>query len=332
MKVYRLCRKEEIDDILSSQNFSNVGHFCTEDINKNTHKYDTNKKYLHFFYDKSSLLYLNTLRGRYICTYDIPNEILKTHVGFGKYWGFINYSNLNTVKEYAIECDLLKFEYLVKVDKIMREISYDDYLENSSLSTSTEPYYISNKFAHCEKSITDLLLSENVAKAIRENLNYLIKLIPEIQYMIGFDHKHPHHHLDVWEHTLMALSLSPKDFDIRIALLLHDIGKPHSFVEGEVRHYNHHAEVSADMAKHILSRLDFDDDYISMICMLIKLHDTPLTEQDIAKNYKFCQQLFKIQTCDALSHNPQANAKRIAYIEKTQNVFNAYIMKVCGYE
>ena len=86
------------------------------------------------------------------------------------------------------------------------------------------------------------------------------------------------------------------------------------------------------MAKHILSRLDFDDDYISMICMLIKLHDTPLTEQDIAKNYKFCQQLFKIQTCDALSHNPQANAKRIAYIEKTQNVFNAYIMKVCGYE
>lgn len=332
MKVYRLCRQQEIDDILNTKDFSNVGHFCTQDISKNTHKYNANKKYLHFFQDKSSLLYLNTIQDRYICTYDIPKEILKSHIGEGKYLSFINYSNLNSVKEYAIECDLLKFEYLMKADKIIACIDYENHIGNTSLSGYVKPYYISNK-AQCNgQDITDILLNKNVVKAIRENLNDIIKQIPEIEYMIGFDHKHPHHHLDVWEHTLMALSLSPNDLDIRIALLLHDIGKPHSFIEGEVRHYNHHAEVSADMAEQILDRLGFDDDYIAMICKMIKFHDTPLTEQDIIQNYGFCEKLFKVQTCDALSHNPQKNTKRLAYIEKMKNIFNEYIIKVCKYE
>ena len=32
---------------------------------------------------------------------------------------------------------------------------------------------------------------------IKENESILVGYIPEIQSMIGFDHKHPHHHLDV---------------------------------------------------------------------------------------------------------------------------------------
>ena len=55
---------------------------------------------------------------------------------------------------------------------------------------------------------------------IKENESILVGYIPEIQSMIGFDHKHPHHHLDVWEHTKLALSLSNNDIDVRLALLL----------------------------------------------------------------------------------------------------------------
>ena len=74
------------------------------------------------------------------------------------------------------------------------------------------------------------MLSDNVVECINNNLDYLLVLVPEIQYMIGFEHKHPHHHLDVWNHTLLALSLSQNDFDIRLCLLLHDIGKPFSYL------------------------------------------------------------------------------------------------------
>src|SRR5574344_2051507 len=85
--------------------------------------------------------------------------------------------------------------------------------------------------------LEEILTSDNVVDSIRSNLEYILKIIPELGDTIGFEHKHPHHHLDVFEHTLYALSLSENDYEIRLALLLHDIGKPHSFTEGEVRHF-----------------------------------------------------------------------------------------------
>lgn len=102
-------------------------------------------------------------------------------------------------------------------------------------------------------------MDSNVKESIVSNLDHLIELIPEIKYMIGFDHKHPHHHLDVWEHTLYALSLSVKDFDLRLSLLLHDVGKPFSFSEENgIRHFHNHPYVSTEMAKAILIRLVFN--------------------------------------------------------------------------
>ena len=76
--------------------------------------------------------------------------------------------------------------------------------------------------------------------------------------MIGFEHNHPHHHLDVWNHTLYALSLSENNFDIRLSLLLHDIGKPFSYQDDEIRHFHNHPYVSFIMSKSILSRLGFN--------------------------------------------------------------------------
>ena len=57
----------------------------------------------------------------------------------------------------------------------------------------------------------EVLTSENVSESIDKNMGYLLYSIPEIERMIGFEHKHPHHHLDVWNHTLLALCLSEKD-------------------------------------------------------------------------------------------------------------------------
>ena len=58
--------------------------------------------------------------------------------------------------------------------------------------------------------LQSILLSENIVESINKNIDYLLQIIPEIKSIIGFEHKHPHHHLDVWNHTLLALSLSEK--------------------------------------------------------------------------------------------------------------------------
>ena len=166
-------------------------------------------------------------------------------------------------------------------------------------------------------SLNEILLSDNVVESINDNMNYLLQIIPEIKSSIGFSQNHPHHHLDVWNHTLLALSLSPKDFDIRLCLLLHDIGKPFSYQDEEVRHFKGHPKVSANMANNILYRLGYDDNYIKYICYLIEHHDTPISSELIEKNYDLYLKLYEIQRCDALAHHPDKLEKRKEYLEKT---------------
>ena len=177
-------------------------------------------------------------------------------------------------------------------------------------------------------ALKSILSADNVDECIRENLDVVLELIPELKFMIGFEHNHPHHHLDVWEHTLLALKLSNNDFDTRLALLLHDIGKPFSFQDEEVRHFRGHPLVSAQIAKEILTRMGYDSDYIIEMCQIIKLHDMPIEEKDIAKDIDFFIKLFKVQASDAMAHNPAKNAKRIAYLHETAQMFEEFACQI----
>ena len=165
-----------------------------------------------------------------------------------------------------------------------------------------------------------ILMDSDIVKSINLNLNSLVEIIPEIKYMIGFEHNHPHHHLNVWDHTLYALSLSENNFDIRLTLLLHDIGKPFSYQDNEVRHFHNHPYVSSIISKSILSRLGFNDEYINKICYLIKMHDIPITKKDIKMNYDLEYMRYKIQECDALAHHPEKLKKRKIYLESTKKL------------
>lgn len=167
--------------------------------------------------------------------------------------------------------------------------------------------------------LQSILLSENIVESINKNMDYLLTIIPEIKNMIGFKHNHPHHHLDAWNHTLLALSLSEKDFDIRLCLLLHDIGKPFSYQDEEIRHFRNHAKVSSEMSRIILNRLGYDEEYINYICYLIENHDTKIDNKQIKNNYEVCLKLYQIQKCDALAHHPDKLEKRKLYLNEIQD-------------
>lgn len=162
--------------------------------------------------------------------------------------------------------------------------------------------------------LENILLDDDVVTSINDNLDYLLDIIPEIKNMIGFNQKNPHHHLDVWEHTLLALSLSEKNYDIRLALLLHDIGKPRSCQDGETRHFKGHQIVSAEMSRMILKKLGYHDIYVDRICYLILNHDSPITTKQIEKNYELTEKLYEIQKCDALAHHPDKLEPRKEYL------------------
>lgn len=100
-------------------------------------------------------------------------------------------------------------------------------------------------------------------------------IIPELE--IGIDVSQDRHHIySVYEHNLMSLKFAGQkkyNLVVRLAALLHDIGKPQTKVirEGVATFYNHEM-LSAKMAMRILDRLRFSREIIERAVNLIRYH------------------------------------------------------------
>jgi tRNA nucleotidyltransferase (CCA-adding enzyme) len=78
------------------------------------------------------------------------------------------------------------------------------------------------------------------------------------------------HAYDVWEHNLQTLDATPAgDTTLRMAALLHDVGKPRT---KEGPHFYRHEQVGAEMAAEMLRRLRFSNDTIDTVEHLIRQH------------------------------------------------------------
>ena len=107
---------------------------------------------------------------------------------------------------------------------------------------------------------------------------YVLPEIPKLKLEID-EH---HHHKDVYEHTLKVLEqaialeerLGGPNLVIRLAALLHDIGKPKTreLIEGGGVSFHHHEVVGARMAKDRLKSLRFSNDVVSDVSSLVFLH------------------------------------------------------------
>lgn len=100
-------------------------------------------------------------------------------------------------------------------------------------------------------------------------------IFPEFDRACETPQNHPHHCYSVGEHILHSLCFVEGDKVLRLAMLLHDMGKPSVMTRDEEgkTHFHGHAAVSAEMAEKILRRLKFDNDTIRMVCRLVRYHD-----------------------------------------------------------
>jgi poly(A) polymerase/tRNA nucleotidyltransferase (CCA-adding enzyme) len=85
-----------------------------------------------------------------------------------------------------------------------------------------------------------------------------------------------HHIYDVWEHNIRALRYAvEQDYstEVRLASLLHDVGKPRSKRgEGEDSTFYAHEMIGAKMTRELLKRLKFPKDSADKIVKLVRWH------------------------------------------------------------
>ena len=108
--------------------------------------------------------------------------------------------------------------------------------------------------------------------------DYFLPEVPKLKLEID-EH---HHHKDVYEHSLTVLEqaigleqrIGGPNLTLRLAALLHDIGKPKTkqLIPGGGVSFHHHEVVGARMCKERLKKLRFDNHLINDVAKLTFLH------------------------------------------------------------
>jgi putative nucleotidyltransferase with HDIG domain len=120
-----------------------------------------------------------------------------------------------------------------------------------------------------------LVLAKNAVLGMRalEETGLLSIIMPELAACRGVAQKGMHRY-DVLDHLLYSMEGAPARIELRLAALLHDIGKPASMRSGEGGEpsFHGHEKVSAEIADSLLCRFRFPTAVRKRVCHLIRQH------------------------------------------------------------
>ena len=123
--------------------------------------------------------------------------------------------------------------------------------------------------------LSKIILSKNPAEGIDllRVTGLLEHILPELTAGIGVG-QNLHHIYSVYEHNIRALATCPsKKLDVRLAALLHDVGKPHTKRgDGYRSTFYNHDHVGARITKKLLERLRFPGKIIEKVTLLVDNH------------------------------------------------------------
>ena len=147
----------------------------------------------------------------------------------------------------------------------------------------------------------------------------LCRCIPELAPTVGFDQHSRHHTHDVFGHTAAVVEAAPAATELRLAALLHDIGKPAAFSldeQGE-GHFFGHAAISAQIANDILLGLKAPNALREEVVWLVKHHmDQYAPEEKTARRLlsrhglERMERLLDLQTADMGDRSDELEALR----------------------
>ncbi|MDD3051940.1 MAG: CCA tRNA nucleotidyltransferase, partial [Candidatus Cloacimonetes bacterium] len=145
--------------------------------------------------------------------------------------------------------------------RILRAVRFANRLD-FSIEPETEKYikehgselqYISQE--RKREELEKILLSNRPADGIRLlfKLDLIDYLIPELREIENLEQNN-YHCYDALEHSLQVLDKTKATIELRLAALLHDIGKKRTYSKDKHIHFYNHEKTGAEMCKEILDR------------------------------------------------------------------------------
>lgn len=176
----------------------------------------------------------------------------------------------------ALRFLITKGFYLAYIDPITTNamIENKDLLNNISKERITAEL---RKILTCGTPIKSVFSNPKVMEIIKV-------IIPELEPCMHFDQHNKYHHHDVYEHILSVVDNCKTDkFEIKLAALLHDIGKPQTYTVGDDGwgHFYGHPKASREIAEHVIDeRLSLSAKEKALVLDLVEHHDMEVHETE----------------------------------------------------
>ncbi len=126
--------------------------------------------------------------------------------------------------------------------------------------------------------LNKILIEPTPSKAflMMDNIKLLQEILAGLARLKNLEQPTKYHVDDVFTHSLKVLDRTRNDLTLRMAALLHDIGKFKTYKKDndKISFLGHDAE-SAKEAEVILKRLKYPKDFICRVCSIIKNHMYP---------------------------------------------------------
>lgn len=157
---------------------------------------------------------------------------------------------------------------------------------------------------------------DHLATIVKQFSDVMVQIMPELAPTIGMDQDNPHHDRDCWTHMVDVMAHVEPDLVLRLAALVHDVGKPSCKVKGPdgVSHYYQHAEEGARITQQMLRRLKFPRRVIDEVVFLVAQHDSwPAPTQRSARRFlvrcgdeQTAYKLLALMKADRSAHAPRS--------------------------
>ncbi len=176
-------------------------------------------------------------------------------------------------------------------------------------------------------------------RVLRAYRDVFAEVIPELAEGFDFDQQNPFHCYTVYEHELQALAAvireenDEPDETVRLAALLHDVGKPACFVIRDGwGHFYGHEQRSAEMAEAILRRLRYDNRTVRDVTELIRAHGAVFNLNEKYARRKLNQlgeqqllRLIRLERADVSAQAEAVRAERVARIGEFEQIVRAVL-------
>jgi tRNA nucleotidyltransferase (CCA-adding enzyme) len=173
--------------------------------------------------------------------------------------------------------------------------------------------------------ICKILVSEHPDRIVHLRLLGLLKyIVPALDNCFGVEQHNQWHIYSVGSHIIQSLlHCSSNDLEIRLAVMLHDVGKPvvKTTDDNNIDHFYQHGVESAKLANEWLKEYKFDNTTIDNVTKLVLYHDYfyEPTKKSVKKmlnmvGLDLTKKLIEIRKADVSAQHPKYIEERFSKI------------------